>query len=299
MQQAERRLGSVCRACGYSEIITYSFISPSCYDRIGWSPDEPLRTSFKILNPLGEDTSIMRTTTLPSMLDILSRNYSYRNKSVRLYEIGRIYLPGGPDGLANEPRMLTLGAYGEGYTFFTMKGAVEALLKELRIDGVRFTACQADPSYHPGRCAGVYAGEKMLGVMGQIHPAVAANYDVDCELYCAELSFEALLEAQGPGAEYRALPRFPAVSRDIAVVCAEEVTVGALEACIRRAGGKLLREVVLFDIYRGQGVAEGSKSVAFSLTLRSDERSITAAEADEEIKDILAALEKELGATLR
>ena len=164
---------------------------------------------------------------------------------------------------------------------------------------MRFTACQADPSYHPGRCAGVYAGEKMLGVVGQIHPAVAANYDVDCELYCAELSFEALLEAQGPGAEYRALPRFPAVSRDIAVVCAEEVTVGALEACIRRAGGKLLREVVLFDIYRGQGVAEGSKSVAFSLTLRSDERSITAAEADEEIKDILAALEKELGATLR
>ncbi len=299
VQQAERRLGSVCRACGYSEIITYSFISPSCYDKIGWSPDEPLRTSFKILNPLGEDTSIMRTTTLPSMLDILSRNYSYRNKSVRLYEIGRIYLPGGPDGLANEPRMLTLGAYGEGYTFFTMKGAVEALLKELRIDGVRFTACQADPSYHPGRCAGVYAGEKMLGVVGQIHPAVAANYDVDCELYCAELSFEALLEAQGPGAEYRALPRFPAVSRDIAVVCTEEVTVGALEACIRRAGGKLLREVVLFDIYRGQGVAEGSKSVAFSLTLRSDERSITAAEADEEIKDILAALEKELGATLR
>ena len=299
VQQAERRLGSVCRACGYSEIITYSFISPSCYDKIGWSPDEPLRTSFKILNPLGEDTSIMRTTTLPSMLDILSRNYSYRNKSVRLYEIGRIYLPGGPDGLANEPRMLTLGAYGEGYTFFTMKGAVEALLKELRIDDVRFTACQADPSYHPGRCAGVYAGEKMLGVVGQIHPAVAANYDVDCELYCAELSFEALLEAQGPGAEYRALPRFPAVSRDIAVVCAEEVTVGALEACIRRAGGKLLREVVLFDIYRGQGVAEGSKSVAFSLTLRSDERSITAAEADEEIKDILAALEKELGATLR
>ena len=299
VQQVERRIGSLCRACGYSEIITYSFISPSCYDKIGWAPDEPLRNSFKILNPLGEDTSIMRTTTLPSMLDILARNYSYRNKTARLYEIGRIYLPGGPDGLANEPKMLTLGAYGEGYTFFTMKGAVEALLRELRIEDVSFAACKDDPSYHPGRCAGVYAGEKLLGVIGQIHPAVAANYDVDCELYCAELSFDALLEAQGPGAEYSPLPRFPAVSRDIAVVCKEEVTVGALEACIRKAGGKLLRGVELFDIYRGQGVAQGSKSAAFSLTLRSDERSITAAEADEEIQDVLTALEKELGATLR
>ena len=299
VQQAERRLGAVCRACGYSEIITYSFISPACYDKIGWAGDEPLRNSLKILNPLGEDTSIMRTTTLPSMLEILARNYSYRNKSARLYEIGRIYLPGGPDGLANEPRMLTLGAYGERYDFFTMKGAVEALLRELRMEDITFTACQSDPSYHPGRCAGVYAGEKLLGVMGQVHPAVTANYGVDCELYCAELSFEALLEAQGPGAEYTPLPRFPAVSRDIAVVCREEITVGALEVCIRRAGGKLLRSVELFDVYRGKGVAEGSKSVAFSLTLRSDERSITAAEADEEIKDVLSALEKELGAVLR
>ena len=299
VQQAERRLGSLCRSCGYSEIITYSFISPTCYDKIGWAPDEPLRDSLKILNPLGEDTSIMRTTTLPSMLDILARNYSYRNKDVRLYEIGRVYLPGGPDGLANEPRMLTLGAYGEGYDFFTMKGAVESILRDLRVAGAAFRACQDDPSYHPGRCAGVYAGEKLLGVMGQIHPAVAANYGVDCELYCAELSFEALLEAQGPGAEYHPLPRFPAVSRDIAVVCREEVTVGELEACIRKAGGRLLRDVVLFDIYRGQGVAEGSKSVAFSMTLRADDRSITAAEADGEVKDILTALEQELGATLR
>ena len=299
VQQAERRLGSLCRSCGYSEIITYSFISPTAYDKIGWAPDEPLRDSLKILNPLGEDTSIMRTTTLPSMLDILARNYSYRNKDVRLYEIGRVYLPGGPDGLANEPRMLTLGAYGEGYDFFTMKGAVESVLRDLRVAGAAFRACQDDPSYHPGRCAGVYAGEKLLGVMGQIHPAVAANYGVDCELYCAELSFEALLEAQGPGAEYHPLPRFPAVSRDIAVVCREEVTVGELEACIRKAGGRLLRDVVLFDIYRGQGVAEGSKSVAFSMTLRADDRSITAAEADGEVKDILTALEQELGATLR
>ena len=299
VQMAERRLGALCRACGYSEIITYSFISPACYDKIGWAEDEPLRNSLKILNPLGEDTSIMRTTTLPSMLDILAKNYSYRNKNARFYEIGRIYLPGGPDGLANEPQMLTLGAYGEGYGFFTMKGAVEALLRELRIEDVSFLACQDDPSYHPGRCAGVYAGEKLLGVMGQVHPTVAANYGVDCELYCAELSFDALLDAQGPGAEYHPLPRFPAVNRDIAVVCKDEVTVGALEGCIRKAGGRLLREIALFDIYKGKGIPEDSKSVAFSLTLRADDRSITAGEADEEIKTVLAALEKELGAVLR
>ena len=296
-QEAERRLGRLCRSCGYSEIITYSFISPAAYDKIVWAPDEPLRRSLRILNPLGEDTSIMRTTALPSMLEILARNCNYRSRAVKLYEIGKIYLPGGPDGLASEPKMLTLGAYGADMDFFALKGAVEAILRDLRVADVTFTACKDDPSYHPGRCAGVYAGGRQLGVVGQIHPAVAANYGVEEALYCAELSFEALLEVRGPGAVYTPLPRFPAVSRDIAVVCREEVTVGELTACIRRSGGKLLRGVELFDIYRGRGV-EG-KSVAFSLTLRSDEGSITAAQADEEIAAILAALEKELGASLR
>ena len=298
-QQLERALGAVCRSCGYSEIITYSFISPACYDKIGWSPDEPLRSSLKILNPLGEDTSIMRTTALPSMLETLQRNCSYRNKSARLYEIGKIYLPGGPDGLANEPKMITLGAYGEDMDFFAMKGAVEALLREIRAQDVHFDTCSSDPSYHPGRCAAVCAGGEQIGVIGQIHPLVARNYGADTDLYCAELSFDALLAAQGPGAEYVPLPRFPAVNRDIALVCREEVTVGALTACIRRAGGKLLRDTALFDVYRGTGIAAGSKSVAFSLTLRADDRSIVAAEADDEIKAILEALEKELGAVLR
>ena len=298
-QQLERRLGSLCRTCGYSEIITYSFISPTYYDKIGWSQEEPLRQSLKILNPLGEDTSIMRTTTLPSMLEILTRNYNYRNKAVKLYEIGKIYLPGGQDGLAWEPKVLTMGAYGEDMDFFAMKGAVEALLRDIRAEDVSFVPCDDDPSYHPGRCAGIYAGDRRLGVMGQIHPAVAQNYGVDGQLYCAELSMEALEDCQGPDPVYTPLPKFPAVSRDIAVVCKAEITVGALEACIRKAGGKLLREVALFDIYQGKGVAEGCKSVAFSLTLRADDRNIVAAEADQEIQDILEALDRELGAKLR
>ena len=298
-QQLERRLGSLCRTCGYSEIITYSFISPTYYDKIGWSQEEPLRQSLKILNPLGEDTSIMRTTTLPSMLEILTRNYNYRNKAVKLYEIGKIYLPGGQDGLAWEPKVLTMGAYGEDMDFFAMKGAVEALLRDIRAEDVSFVPCDDDPSYHPGRCAGIYAGDRRLGVMGQIHPAVAQNYGVDGQLYCAELSMEALEDCQGPDPVYTPLPKFPAVSRDIAVVCKAEITVGALEACIRKAGGKLLREVALFDIYQGKGVAEGCKSVAFSLTLRADDRNIVAAEADQEIQDILEALDRDLGAKLR
>jgi len=298
-QQLERRLGELCRACGYSEIITYSFISPTYYDKIGWAKDEPLRQSFKILNPLGEDTSIMRTTILPSMLEILSRNYNYRNKDARLYEIGKIYLPGGEDGLAKEPKYLSMGAYGENFDFFTLKGAVEAILKDIRAENVTFVPCTDDPSYHPGRCAGVYAGEQRIGVLGQIHPRIAKNYDVDAPLYCAELSFDALEAAKGPAPLYSPLPKYPAVTRDIAVVCRQEITVGALKACITKAGDKLLRDVSLFDIYQGKGIAEGCKSVAFNLTLRADDRNIVAAEADEEIKTILAALESELGAVLR
>ena len=301
-QKLENRLGELCRACGYSEIITYSFISPTYYDKICWPEDYAARKSFKILNPLGEDTSIMRTTTLPSMLEILTRNWNYRNKSARLYEVGRIYLSGGEDGLANETKVLTLGAYGEDMDFYAMKGAIEAILKDIRAKDVHFegpSGAPSDASYHPGRCATVWSGSDCIGVFGQIHPLVVRNYGVDGELYCAELSFDELMNAKGPDPLYAPLPRFPAVTRDIAVVCGRDVTVGALEKCITRAGGKLLREVSLFDIYQGQGIPEDKKSVAFNLVLRSDEGTITAAQADEEVRDILAALESELGAVLR
>ncbi len=298
-ENLERQLGAVCRSVGYDEIITYSFISPTYYDKIRWSPEDPRRRSFRILNPLGEDTSIMRTTTLPSMLEILTRNFNFRNKAARLYEFGRIYLPGGENGLADERKFLTLGAYGEGIDFFTLKGAVEALLQSIRASGVRFEADSANPSYHPGRCADIWAGDTLIGVMGQIHPLVERNYGVSTELYCAELSLDALMAARGADPEYTPLPRFPAVWRDIAVVCREDVTVGALEDCIRRGAKGLLKEVSLFDIYRGPGIADGMKSVAFNLTLRSDERSLTAEDADADVASILEALKSELGAVLR
>ncbi len=304
-QKLENRLGAMCRACGFDEIITYSFISPTAYDKIGWARDCAMRNSFKILNPLGEDTSIMRTTTLPSMLEILTRNWNYRNKNVKLYELGRIYLPGGENGLANESKVLTLGAYGEGMDFYAIKGVVEAILKDIRAGDVHFEPAAAEvwgntvAPYHPGRAAAVYSGSDCLGFVGQIHPTVAQNYGVDGEFYCAELSFDELMLAKGPDAEYVSLPKFPSVERDIAVVCDEAVTVGRLESAIRKGAKGLLKEVELFDIYRGASIPAGKKSVAFSLTLRADDRSLTGEEADADVKSILATLEQECGAVLR
>ena len=297
-QRFDRAIGGAVRALGYDEIITYSFISPTYYDKIRMPKDSPLRNSLKILNPLGEDTSIMRTTILPSMLEIVARNLSYRNKSARLYELGKIYLPR-EDGLADEPKYLSLGAYGDGVDFFSFKGSIETLLHELRISDVKYVACTDNASYHPGRCACVYAGDTLLGVFGQIHPLVAANYGVDTEIYAAELSFEAMYEKRGDIPVYQPLPKFPAVTRDIAVVCDETVTVGALEESIRRGAKGLLKEVSLFDIYRGPGIADGKKSVAFNLVLRADDRSLTGEEADEDVQSILASLESECGAVLR
>ncbi len=297
-QVLERDLGAICRSLGYDEIITYSFISPTYYDKIRLPGDSPLRKSLRICNPLGEDTSIMRTTVLPSMLEILTRNYNFRNKSAYLYELGRTYFEK-EDGMADEPKILSLGLYGPDESFFTLKGAVETILDSIRAEDVTFQAENENPSYHPGRCARVYANGQELGVLGQIHPLVAANYGVDTELFCAELRFDALFAARGADPEYVPLPKFPAVTRDIAVLVDTAITVGQLEACIQSAAKGLLRDVTLFDIYNGANLPAGKKSVAFNLVLRADDRSLTAQEADDEVKLILAALEKDFGAVLR
>ena len=298
-QLLEQQLGSLCRAAGYDEIITYSFISPSYYDKIRWASDDPRRKSFRILNPLGEDTSIMRTTTLPSMLEILTRNYNYRNKAVRLYELGRIYQLGGEDGLAVESKMLTVGTYGPKANFFGLKGLIEAVMKDIRAKDVHFEACADNPSYHPGRCATVWAGSDCIGVFGQIHPLVAANYGVDAEFYCAELALDELMLARGDDPVYTPLPKFPAVTRDIAVVCDASIPVAKLIDCIMTSGGEYLKGCSLFDIYTGSHIAPGKKSVAFSLTMRSDDQTLTDDHAEETMKAVLTALEQSFGAIIR
>ena len=298
-QLLENQAGATARAMGFSEIITYSFVSPTIFDRIRIPADSPLRNTLKIQNPLGEDTSVMRTTALPSMLEILARNYAFHNKDVQLYELAKIYLPRDDSPLANEPKVFVFGAYGPHTTFYSLKGQVEALLRQLNIRPAEYTAQRENPSYHPGRCAALTIDGKPYGVLGQIHPLVAKTYGIDAEVYCAELDFTGLMQQQQPEATYHPLPKYPAITRDLALVCDESCTVGQLEHCIAAAGGKLLRDIRFFDIYRGAGIAPGKKSVAFSLTLRADDRTLTVAESEEATQKILAHLQQELGAVLR
>jgi len=295
----ENKAGQLCRSLGYSEIITYSFVSPASFDQIRIPQDSPLRNTLKIQNPLGEDTSVMRTIALPSMLDILARNNNYHNKSVKLYELAKIYLPTEGQILPREPKMLVLGTYGAGETFFSLKGELEAVLTGLRIPKASFAAVKDNPSYHPGRCAMVSVNGVELGYMGQVHPLVAKNYGFDGEVYCAEIDFSKLIVLQLPEPTYVPLPKYPTVTRDLSFVCEEAVTVAEAEAVITGAAGKLLRKVSLFDIYRGTGVAEGKKSLAFSLELRADDRTLTDVDSEAVTTKVLAALQEKLGAVLR
>ena len=295
----EAKAGQQCRAMGFSEIITYSFVSPAIFDNIRVPADSPLRNALRIQNPLGEDTSIMRTIALPSMLEILGRNNAYHNKAAKLYEIAKIYVPQEGQELPAEPKMLLLGTYGAKETFFTLKGEIEALFTALRVRKAVYTAVSDNPTFHPGRCAKVTVDGVELGYMGQIHPLVAKNYGLDCEVYCAELSFTKLLSLRLPEATYVPLPKYPGVNRDIAIICDEALTVAEAENVITTAGGKLLRNVKLFDIYRGTGVAEGKKSLAFSMELRADDRTLTDADSEAVMQKVLAALQEKCGATLR
>ena len=295
----ENKAGQLCRSLGYSEIITYSFVSPAIFDNIRIPADSPLRNAMRIQNPLGEDTSIMRTIAVPSMLDILSRNFAYHNKAAKLYELAKIYLPQEGQVLPQEPKMLVLGTYGAGETFITLKGELEAILAGLRMPKASYSAVSDNPTYHPGRCAAVSIQDVELGYMGQIHPLVAKNYGMDTEVYCVEIDFTKLFALRLPDPTYKPLPKYPTVSRDLAIVCDEAVTVAQAEDVITAAAGKLLQNIRLFDIYRGTGVAEGKKSMAFSLELRADDRTLTDADSEGVVTKVLTALKDKLNAELR
>ena len=298
-QKLENAAGAAARAMGYSEIITYSFVSPASFDAIRIPADSPLRRTVKLVNPLGEDTSIMRTVILPSMLDILSRNFAFKNKGVKLYEIGKIYLPKDGEKLPDEPKRMIFGTYGEHENFFTLKGEIDAILDQLNVHPATYIADTKNPSYHPGRCADIVIDGKKMGVIGQIHPLVAETYGIGGEVYVAELDFTGLQAVLAPERVFHSLPKFPTVSRDLALVCEESMTVGMLEACIKKAGGKLLRSVQLFDIYRGPGIAPGKKSIAFSLELRADDRTLTDEDTTGVMNAVLEKLKNDLGVSLR
>ncbi|WBY63423.1 phenylalanine--tRNA ligase subunit beta [Thermocaproicibacter melissae] len=297
-QKFDKALGEAMISLGASEIMTYSFISPKYYDKICLPADSPLRKSITIRNPLGEDTSIMRTTALPSMLESLARNYNNRNESACLYELATVYLPTEEDKLPEELPKLICAMYGDGYDFFTAKGMVEDLFDRFGITDWDIEATSEDPSYHPGRCAKLSVAGEDLGIIGELHPKVMENYGMDCRAISFTLDVNTLYRHAQLVKTYVPLPKFPAVSRDFALLCDDETPVRTLEQAIRAGAGNLLEKVKLFDVYKGEQIESGKKSVAFSVTLRSSDSTLTEERVSGAVKKIIQELEK-VGASLR
>lgn len=286
---------------GMSQIHTFSFISPKYYDKIRMPEDSALRRSVVISNPLGEDTGVMRTTALPSMMEVLTRNCNFNNEQVSLFELASIYLPNEDSTkLPEEKKILTLGMYGSGADFYVLKGICENILKLAGIKGAVYTACTDNASYHPGRCAIVKTADgTLLGTFGQAHPLMTANYGLNLPIFVAELSFDTLFSVANTEKEYRPLPKYPATTRDFSFVCDEDMEVGAIEGVMAKAGGKLVENVALFDIYRGPQIGENKKSVSLRVTLRAADRTLTVEEADKVSKKILNDLKFKMGITIR
>ena len=303
-QKFRRTLENATVAVGCYGILTYYFISPKYFDKIALPADSSLRKTVVISNPLGEDTSVMRTTTLPSMLETLSLNYKNRNAAVALYEIGKEYLPTAPDKLPEEPDRLTIGMYGDDVDFFTLKGMVETILETAGLHDCTYKACGTDTPFgetcalHPGRSAVIYAGETPIGYLGEVHPTVQKNYDIGTRTYVAKLLIDEMQPLAQTEITYQPLPKFPAITRDLSLVCADKVPVGDLQAAMKNAVGNILEQITLFDVYKGEQIAAGMKSVSFSIRMRSHEGTLTDEQADAAMKRVLKAL-KEHGATLR
>lgn len=297
-QKFERLINNTMLACGLSELCTFSFISPKSYDKICLPADSVKRNCVVISNPLGEDTSVMRTTMLPSMLETLARNYNNRNAKAYLYELGKEYIWKGTEELPEEPQMLCMGMYGADCNFFTIKGIVEELLYKLGVEDYDVEAVTDNPSYHPGRTAVISKDGKIIGTVGEIHPQVLSNYGIGVKAYAAEISFDACFELSQLKRTYKQLPKFPALTRDLAFVCKKSEPVLMLEKTIAQAVGKNLESIELFDVYEGSQIPEGMKSVAFNLKLRAADRTMTDEEADSAMKKAVKALEK-IGISLR
>ena len=303
-QQLRRKLENACVALGLYQIETFSFISPKYYDKINLSADSKLRKSVTIRNPLGEDTSVMRTTVLPSMCEVLSRNYNLRNPEAALFELGTEYIPTEEGKLPYEPDRLAIGIYGGGADFYSVKGIVEEIFEMLGTEEVEYEAAGDDcgfdeiTMFHPGRVAVVRAQGKPIGILGEMHPDVAENYGIGTRVYCAKINVDMLLELGSAAKTYKPLPKFPAATRDISLVCDDELPVAKLEKLISGAVGSVLEKIRLFDVYKGEQIADGKKSVAFSIVMRSAEGTLTDEQADAALKRVKKAL-AEIGAEVR
>ncbi len=302
-QKFERKVSNAMVSMGAYEITTYSFISPKYFDKIRLPADSPLRNTVVITNPLGEDTSVMRTSVLPSMCEVLARNFNSRNPEVCLFEIGSEYIPNGGE-LPEEPVRLSVGMYGGKKDFYDIKGMIDTMLDLVGVEDVEYTACTdtavfAEAStFHPGRCAVISKNGKNFGIVGELHPEVLENYGIGIKAYAAKINLTELMEEATAVKVFKPLPKFPAATRDLAIVCDEALPVAELRKAIKKAVGNILESVTLFDVYKGKQIAEGKKSVAYSISMRSHDGTLTDEQADAAVKRVLKELDK-LGAELR
>lgn len=279
--------------CGFSQGMTYSFESPKVFDKLRIPEDSPLRRAVEIMNPLGEDYSIMRTTSLNGMLTSLATNYNRRNKKVRLYELGNIYLPKTLPltELPEERMQFTLGMYGEG-DFFNMKGVVEEFFEKVGMQGKEtYDPNSGKPYLHPGRQANIIYDGTVVGYLGEVHPDIADAYEIGTKAYIAVLDMPEIVERASFDRKYTGIARFPAVTRDISMVMPKEVLAGQVEEVIEKKGGAYLESYALFDLYEGAQIKEGCKSMAYSIVFRAKDKTLEDAEVSEAMGRILKALE--------
>ncbi len=304
IQKFIRKAENAMTALGCYEIATFSFISPKYFDKINLDQNSKLRSAETIMNPLGEDTSVMRTTTLPSMLEILSKNYNNRNENAKFFEIGKEYIPTGADTLPNEPQRLTLGMYGANTDFYDIKGIADTLLDALGIHDTEYlriansTSFDEKTTFHPGRSAVIVKDGAEIGVLGEIHPDTAANYGFGVKVYTAKINITEIIDLAETEISYKPLPKYPATTRDLSLICNDDIQAADIEKTIKKAAGKLLEKVTLFDVYKGKQIVDGKKSISYSLSMRSHDGTLTDEQADFVMKKVLKAL-KEIGADLR
>ena len=276
---------------GLYEVETFSFFSRKSFDAINLPQNDPLRKAVVISNPLGEDTSIMRTTALPSVMDVVARNYNARAAECAVFEDATVYLPhGGPDELPDEVESVVLAAYGQEYDYLALKGMVEKLLETAGVKDVRYERNAAGTTYHPGRCADIYLGDEKLGVIGELHPTVLGNYGVKPRVVAAELNMDVLFAHRGGTALFQPLPKHPATARDLALVADLSMPAAQIAQCIEKAAGKLLESLTLFDVYTGEHMAQGKKSLAYNLVLRAPDRTLTDEETENIVQKVLKSL---------
>jgi len=282
-----------------NQSISYSFVSPKIFNKILVPADSVLRKAVIIRNPLGEDFSIMRTTTIASMMECLSRNYSRSNEEARLFEIGKVYIPNEDTSkLPEERNILTIGMYGN-VDYLDLKGTVENVLDILGINNASFKRESENTTYHPGKTSNLYVKREFVGVVGEIHPSVSENYEVLPRCYIAELNLDILYENADLNNKYKSLPKFPAVTRDIALLVEDAILVQDIEDIIIKQGGNILESVKLFDVYKGAQIAEGKKSIAYAIVYRRSDKTLTDEEVNKVHEKILRTLEHKLGAELR